>query len=246
MDALGINPWILLAQIVNFAVLLVILRAVAYKPIQKMLSERSERIQKQMEDAEFAAKAKAEAEAQRDELLTEARQEVHKITADGNAQLEVMKKAATEEAQQQAEEILSDARQKAEEERNKILSGVRGQITALATAVAQQIIGKELNEERQRALVDSFFSGIREGRVEILPEETEVTEAPVVVTSAIPLTKDEQNTVHRDLVKLLGDSFELSFQVDASILGGLVIHIGNRIIDGSVTGQLKKLQESLA
>ena len=245
MDALGINPWILLAQIINFVILMVILKALAYKPIQKMLADRTERIQKQMEDAEFAAKARAEAEAQRDELLTEARQEVHKITADANAQLEDMKKASIEEAQQQAKEILADARQKAEEERDRMLAKMRGQISTLAIAAAQQIIGEKLDEERQQALVDSFFSGISAGSVKVL-EEMEPTESPVTVTSAVPLVDKEQSTISDNLAKHLGKGFELDFKVDPSILGGLIVRAGDRVMDGSIASQLGKLQDSLA
>lgn len=244
MDALGINPWILLAQIINFILLFVILRAVAYEPIQKMLAERKERIETQMEDAEFAAQAKDEAEAQREEILAEARQEARTITAEANAQLEDLKKASREEANQQAKEILAEARQKAEEERDQMLGKVRGQISALAIAAAQQIIGEKLDEKRQRALVDSFFSSIGADSVEIL-EEMEPTDAPVTIVSAVTLSESEQKALLGDLAKHLGEDFESSFKVDPNLLGGLVVLVGDRVIDGSVSNQLNKLQETL-
>ncbi|RME39633.1 MAG: ATP F0F1 synthase subunit B, partial [Thermoflexia bacterium] len=69
MEGLGINPWMLLAQIVSFLLLLFILNAVGYKPIQRILRERQERIQKGLEEARAAEEARARVEAEREEIL---------------------------------------------------------------------------------------------------------------------------------------------------------------------------------
>ncbi len=246
MEGLGINPWLLLAQIVNFVVLVVILRLVAYKPIQKMLAERQERIQKAQEEAQAAEKAHMEMEEQRADILAEARREAHKIIAEARDQTKGLKSQALQEAEQKAKRILEKARQDAEAERNRILDEMRGQITALSIAAAQKIIGEELDERRQRALVESFFSGIRAGHVEVLPEgEIGTAGASVTVTSAMPLSAEQQAVVQRDLQARLGGESEIAFRVDPRILGGLVLRVGDRLVDGSVAGQLGQLQQSL-
>ena len=245
LDALGINGPFLISQLVNFLILFVMLRVLLWKPLLQKLDERRAMLEKEKDDAAAIEEARANIGDERSRAQEEAREEAKTIIAQAREQAGVLTDQAAREASQDAQKTVESARQDAEEERNQILGEARGQITALATAVAQQIIGKELDEDRQRALVDSFFSGIREGRVEILPEEMEPTTAPVIVTSAIPLTSEEQSTVRRDLVKRLGEGLELSFKVDPKILGGLIVHVGNRVVDGSVIGQLEKLQESL-
>jgi F-type H+-transporting ATPase subunit b len=123
---------------------------------------------------------------------------------------------------------------------------MRGQISALAIAAAQKIIGAALDEQRQQALVESFFSGIREGRVAVLAEgEVGPTGAPVTVTSALPLTEAQQATVRRDLAAQLGEESRVTFHVDPRILGGLVVRVGDRVTDGSAAGQLERLRQSL-
>ncbi|HEY76849.1 MAG TPA: F0F1 ATP synthase subunit B [Thermoflexia bacterium] len=246
MERLGINPWILLAQIVNFIVLVVILRAVAYKPLQKMLKERQERIQKGLEDAKAAEEARARAEEEREEILTEARAEADRILAEARRKAREEAEKVLSQAREEAEGIRATARKEAELERAQILGQVREEIAALAIAAAHKLIGEALDEQRQRALVDAFFSGIREGRVEVLPEGVERADGPVTVTSAVPLTEAEKETIRRELTARLGDEVEVSFEVDPQILGGLVVRIGDRVVDGSFAGQLEQLRETLA
>ena len=247
MEGLGINPWLLLAQIVNFVVLVAILRAVAYKPIQKMLAERQERIRKALEEAEAAKKAQAEIEKQKAEVLAEARQEAGKIIAEAREQAKELKSQALQEAEQKAKQILDKAHQDALQERDRILSEMKGQIASLAIAAAQKIIGEALDEQRQQALVESFFSGIEDGRVAVLPEgEVGPAGVPVTVTSALPLSEEQQEVIRRDLMARLGGESEIRFQVDPQILGGLVVRVGDRVVDGSVVGQLERLHQSLA
>ncbi len=246
MEGLGINPWILLAQIVSFVLLVVALRALAYEPIRKILQERQERIQKGLEDAKAAEEARAKAEEEREKILAEARAKADQIIAEATRKGREEAEKVLAQAREEAERIRATAREEAEAERVQILGQVREEIAALAIAAAHKLIGEALDEQRQRALVDAFFSGIREGRVEVVPEGVERADGPVTVTSAVPLTEAEQATIRKELAARLGEEVEVSFEVDPQILGGLVVRIGDRVVDGSFAGQLEQLRETLA
>lgn len=245
LGSLGINGPFLLAQVVNFLILFVAVRVLLWKPVMQRIDERRERLQQEKEDAEAAAELRAEIEANREELLEEARQEATAIMAEAQQEAEALKERSLEEAGEQAERIKERAREDAEEERNRILGEMRGDIAGLATAAAQRIIGETLDEQRQRALVDSFFSGVREGKVEMLPEEMADVKGAVTVTSAIPLTEAEKDIVRQELRDRIGRDVDVSFKVNPEVLGGLIVRAGDRVIDGSVVGQLQRLQESL-
>ena len=75
MEALGINLGFLISQIVNFTLLAVLLYVLLYRPILRMLGARTERIRQGMEDAERAEKRAAEAQAEYERLIEEARRE---------------------------------------------------------------------------------------------------------------------------------------------------------------------------
>lgn len=128
-------------------------------------------------------------------------------------------------------------------ERDRILSDLRGQVAALSIAAAQKLVGDALDEKRQHSLIEEFFSGVKSGRV-VLLEEAEMTGAAAEITSALPLTEQEKDTIRKDVIAKSG-SQTVSFRVDPLILGGLVIKIGDKILDGSVSGQLTALRQTL-
>src|SRR5512136_2514344 len=103
MNNIGINPVFLLAQIINFVVLAVLLRALLYGPITKMLDERRAKIEKGLEDARQAEAARANAETERQKILDGARAEAHKIRAEANQQAEQAAAKMRADAQAEAE-----------------------------------------------------------------------------------------------------------------------------------------------
>jgi F-type H+-transporting ATPase subunit delta len=66
------------------------------------------------------------------------------------------------------------------------------------------------------------------------------------VTSAVPLSSDDVSAVTRRLTEITGGSVVVSTEVDESILGGLVVRIGDRLIDGSTKSKLVALKQQLA
>ncbi|HEY53139.1 MAG TPA: ATP synthase F1 subunit delta [Caldilineae bacterium] len=67
----------------------------------------------------------------------------------------------------------------------------------------------------------------------------------VLVTSAVPLTDDEQERLRTRLVQQFGSNLQFVFQVDPEILGGLVVQVGDKLIDDSVRSRLGALSQSL-
>ena len=236
LNNIGINPIFLLAQILNFCVLALLLRALLYGPITKMLDERRAKIEKGLEDARAAEQARQGAEAERARLLDEARAEAQKLRAEANQQAEQAAAKIKADAQAEAEKIKANALAGLTGERDKMLSDLRGQIAALAIAAANKVVGATLDEQRQRALINDFFSKV--------PAEVRSglsgMAGKAIVTSALPLTDAEQSAVRRDL-----GLAEAEFKVAPTILGGLVVRVGDRVVDGSVAGRLESLRASL-
>lgn len=67
----------------------------------------------------------------------------------------------------------------------------------------------------------------------------------VRVTSAVPLTDEEKQALTEKLTAQFGENLEFEYREDPAILGGLVVRIGDRVIDASVAGKLKALRETL-
>jgi F-type H+-transporting ATPase subunit b len=244
LEALGITLGYLLVQIFNFAIIFVILRAWVYKPILGLLDRRRTAIAQGLEDARVAAEARQNAE-----------QEAEKILGEAQAKASTVVREATERAESQGREVLAEAEAEAarkreegmveaERERERILGDLRSQVGSLAIAAARKLIGDSLDEQRRHALIDEFFSGVRAGEVTVL-EQNGLSGASAEVTSALPLTAEEKEAVRQDILSRIGAQSTVTFRVDPSILGGLVVRVGDKVLDGSVAGQLESLRQNL-
>jgi len=239
---LGIVPGILLAQIINFVILLLILRVVAFGPLLGVLGQRRQRIQKGLEDARLAEERLANVEKDYQARLDQARGEGQKIVAERTQAAEQQAAAITAKANEDAARIKAQAQEDAELERNRILADLRSQVVGLSIAAANKVIGAALDEQRQRTLIDEFFSGVKSGKI-VVADAGSVA-GKVQVTSALPLTEGEQSSIKSDLAGR--GASEVAFRVDPKILGGLVLRAGDRVVDGSVAGRLESLRQSLA
>lgn len=245
MDALGLNLGYLLVQVLNFAIIFVVLRAWVYKPVLNLLEKRRLAIAQGLEDARVAAEARANAEKEAEKILADAQAKASEIVREASERAEAIAKDIRAAAEAEAAKTREEAVAEAEVERNRILGELRNQVAALAIAAAQKLIGEALDESRQRDLIASFFSGIKAGKVVLLEEESSLKGTAAEVTSALPLTPEEQKVLKKDILAKMGAEATVAFRVDPSILGGLVIRVGDKVLDGSVAGQLEELYQSL-
>ncbi len=245
MEALGISLGYLIAFALSFGILFVVLRAWVYKPLLAQLEKRRLTIARGLEDARVAADARANAEKEANRIIAEAQTKSAEIIREATERASKVE----QEIRTQAEADMAKAREAAmaemEGERDRMLSEVRGQIVSLAIAAAQKVISANLDENRQRALVNEFFSGVRNGSVVVLQDASLSGGQAAEVTSALPLTEEEQELVRRDLLQKIGGAATVSFRVDPEILGGLVVRVGDRVVDGSLSGRLAELHQSM-
>ena len=233
MEALGINLGYLIMQLLIITIMLLLMKGLVYKPILRILDERKARIAKGLEDARQASIARDNADAEAKKILDTARQEAVKIRQDAVAQADETAKVIEAKANEEARGIVAGAAEGAEEERNRILAELRGQVAAISIAAANKLVGESLDEKRQHALITDFFSKVPAGVEELSGDAA-------VVTSALPLTADEQASA----VKVL-EVESVDFKVDPTILGGLVVRVGDKVVDDSVASRINALGESL-
>jgi F-type H+-transporting ATPase subunit b len=249
LEGLGINLGYLLVQIANFAIIFVVILVWVVKPVLGLLEKRRTAIAQGLEDAQEAAEARENAEAEAARIISEAQLKSTEIVKEASGRAEVAVKQLHADAEKSAVDIRGGAKSDVEDERNRMLRELRGQVSALAIAAAHKLIGESLMQdtERQQALIDEFFSGIKGATVVVL-DGTELSGEEVIVTSALPLSDQEQETIKKDLLSRSGgrvDEVVFTFDVDPSILGGLVIRVGDRVVDGSVANQLQEMSTSL-
>jgi len=243
MEALGINLGLLIVQIIAFSIVFLTLNAWVYQPMLNMMETRKQKITQGLEDARIAADARADAEKQASKIIAEAQAEAGKIVREATERAATAGKDVKAAAEAEAAKARETALTEAQVERNRILGDLRGQVASLAIAAANKLVGEALDDKKQRALLDEFFSGVKSGKVVVLGGEDFKGDA-AEVTSALPLSQAEEASVKTDVLAKSGAK-DISFRVDPSILGGLVIKVGDKVLDGSVAGKLEGLRQSL-
>jgi F-type H+-transporting ATPase subunit b len=241
---LGLNLGYLIVQIVCFFIIFVVVRAWIVKPLMGMLDKRRLKLEQGLEDARVAGEARANAEQDAAKIVNEAQIKatriVNEATERADSAMENVKAEAEKGIEKEREAVMAEV----EQERNRILADLRGQVAALSIAAAQRLIGEAMDDKRQHALLDEFFSGVKAGKLVVL-EGAELTGDLAEVTSALPLSKEEQEAVKTNILDKMGAKTNVEFHVDPQILGGLVIRVGDKVLDGSVSGQLEGLRKTL-
>lgn len=154
---LGISWQGLLGQIINFVLLLVLLYFIGYKPIRKMLDERSKRIKEGVDQAELAKEAAARAEEEVQRRLDEARKDGQLILAQASEMGERLKAEAREEARREAEALIQRARAEIGMERDEAIDRLRQEFADLAILAAEKVIKETLDKERHRRLIEEVL-----------------------------------------------------------------------------------------
>jgi F-type H+-transporting ATPase subunit b len=244
LEALGINLGYLLVQIFMFGIVFVTLRAWIYKPVLAMLEKRRTAIAQGLEDARVAADARANAEEDAKKIIAEAQIKANDVLREATERADKVEHEFRAHSEAELAKMRETSHTEMDQERERYLSELRGQVAILAIAAAQKIIGETLDEKRQHALLNEFFSGVKNGKVVVL-EGTDFSGASAEITSALPLSADEQSSVKKDILSRLGAEATISYKVDPAILGGLIVRVGDHVVDGSVNGQLQGLRQSL-
>ncbi len=242
LEGLGINLVQILAQIVNFLLIMYFLNGMVIRPILRNLEARRKRIEDSLENARKADERLANADKEYQIKLHEAATEANKFHTNSLIGVQAELQQLRADASAEAEKIKAQARVDAVAECNQILADTRNQIVSLVMAATNKLVGDSLDANRQKVLINDFFNTIPAASV----SGVMVDGAPVTVTSAVPLTTEEQSKVKADLSLHLGDGANINFDVNPGILGGLIVHVGDRTIDGSVLSKVNAMRQQLS
>jgi F-type H+-transporting ATPase subunit b len=154
LHSLGIYWPKLIAQMVNFGIVLFILWKFAYRPVLKLLEERRQRVTEAMMNAEKAKVELAKADAARLEILNQANAQATKLIEEARAAAARVQEQETQKAIAAAKDIVEKARQATEVERARMLSDLRREVGRLVVATTGRVVGRTLTPDDQQRLTN--------------------------------------------------------------------------------------------
>jgi len=143
----------LIAQIVNFAIVLFVLYKFAYGPLLKVMTDRTEKIEKGLKDAEEANRKLEETEVKEKKVLGEARKEAQSIIDSAEKTALKNKEEFLDEAKKKSEEIAANTQRQLEEEKKKMLSEVKSEIAGLVIVATGKVIGEKLDRKGDEEII---------------------------------------------------------------------------------------------
>jgi F-type H+-transporting ATPase subunit b len=155
---LGINLPVLIAQLVNFTILLVVLRLVAWGPLTKMLDERREKIRESLAAADEAKATVAESGRQAQDQLDAARREGQQLITQAQEIGNRLQADARTQAQSDAEAILVRARAEIALERDTAIADLRKEFADLTISAAEKVINSSLDRTAHKRLIDEALA----------------------------------------------------------------------------------------
>jgi len=154
----------LIAQILNFLVLLAILAKFAYKPLFKAMADRRNRI---INDLDSAEQTRLDAEALKEqyaEQLAGARQEATEIVNKANQIAQNLHDELVEQARVEQEALMANAKERIEQEKQQALLDIRAEVIKLSTLIAGKIVNQKLNSDKDQKLVADIADDVLDKR----------------------------------------------------------------------------------
>ena len=151
---IGINLPLMVAFIINFVILFALLGIFLYKPVMKMIDDRSNRIKEGMERAEATKEEYERARIEVQEQISQAREEGQTIVGQASQIGDRLKEEARQEARKEAQDIIGRTRVELEEERDKVIDNLRREFVDISIKAAEKVINETLDEKIHRRLIE--------------------------------------------------------------------------------------------
>ncbi len=241
----------IILEVLNFTVLAVLLYQFLLKPVMRNVQARAdekERIARELaEERERATRARTELE----ERLARADEEADAIINSAQERIEASRQALLEEAYREAERILNDAQDDAQRLRQQTIAesyvDVMSTVLELSGTVIQRTSPPELHDSLVQRLSDSIWELGRTdiARVEDFRRSLGDRAPTVTLTSARPLTAEQQGSLARTFGALADRRVGLEVRVDPALIVGLRARVGDMVIDSSIAGDIAELRSEV-
>lgn len=150
-----------MAQLVNFGIILLVLWKWAFIPVAKKLGERTDKIEKSLNDAQRIEKEKQEFHTWREQEMGKARKEASAIITSAQTEANVAKSQIMQQAKTEQEKMVKQVQEQIQTEKQQALADIKGQVADIITTAAEKILRKSLDEKADKELIKESLKSIK-------------------------------------------------------------------------------------
>lgn len=157
-SSLGLNVELFIAQMINFGILLFVLYKFAYRPVLRLLEDRTKKIEKGITDAEASQKKLAEMTEREREIVIEAKKQSKELIVAAELQAQKNRDEIIAVAKEESAKILQQAQKSIEEQKMQMIGEVKKEVAVLVVAAVEKVIGDTMNEKQDAKIISDALN----------------------------------------------------------------------------------------
>jgi F-type H+-transporting ATPase subunit b len=161
IGALGLDIKLLLANILNFVILVYLLKKIAYKPILEFIQQRTKTIEEGVKNAELAKKNLSEATAKQEEILTGAHKQAQGIITTAKQQAEQHVAQLLQEGREESTKLIQSAHVAIEHERKEALKAAEHEVANLVVLATEKILQQKVDQPTDKAYIERVLTELK-------------------------------------------------------------------------------------
>jgi len=233
--------WTFLFQVINFLVLLFILKRVLYKPIREIIEKRRSLIQQRIEEAEKTKKEAMELKENYQHEMDKLHELKSQMLEKMNEEVEQERRKLIGRAEEEAARVIEKEKAVFDTEKARHEAELKDKAIEAVTLFATNLLKDVSDEDLHKAIYEKLFrelQGIASHMPEIKEKDRPLT---VDLITAYPLSEAETRKFRESIESILSQSVLLNTIIDVSLIAGTKVKFYDMVYDLSLLGQIKKL-----
>ncbi len=158
LSSLGLNVKLFIPQVINFCIVLFVLYRFAYKPVLKMLDERTEKIESGLAAAEKSQKKLEDIVQKEKEIILEAKKQAKEIIEKAQVHAQVQREELISVAREESYKMTSKAEKSIEDQKNKMVNEAKGEIAELVSIAVERIIDEKMDQKIDARIISDVIN----------------------------------------------------------------------------------------
>jgi len=241
---LDINLSTILLQMANFFLLVFILYRFLFKPLQEMMKKRAEETMRALDDAHIAQVEAIKVQQEYEEKTNNINVEIAARKNEARIVIEQNRQQMLHEVQTEIEQIRSQTASTLKKMQMEAIHDHKNEIGFLASEFTTNMLSDLMNPNLQETYQEQFLSMIKQEDLTSFMKETKPGRTVFIkIILAVPPSQTYQERLEATLHQSTTQALNLSFEVDPKLIAGGILRFENELIDGSLQGQINRLQK---
>lgn len=146
-----------IAQLINFAIVFSVLYFLAFKPLVKTMSERTEKIDQSLKDADEIEKRLALTEKERDDIMAAAKKQANLIMEEANARGEERRNELIAKAKEDIGQVINNEKAKIARDKAETLKEIKQEVSELVVLTVEKLLNEKMTGDKDRELIKKLL-----------------------------------------------------------------------------------------